>query len=112
MEERQIAKAPIQQQDGVIKDRPVLLLKKLPYLDDWLVCGISSKTFREIKGFDVLIDRSHPDYEITRLQYEGLIRLGFLASLSEKQMKGAIGEISRVTHKKLMNNLIKLLRTK
>ena len=110
MEEGQIVVAPIQQEDGKVKDRPILLLKKLPYENDWLVCGISSKLFREIHGFDIVIDASHPDFKNTRLPFAGLIRLSFLSSISEKRIKGILGKISVNTHRKLINNLRGILK--
>jgi hypothetical protein len=42
MTEGDIALASLPQADGHIKNRPVLLLRRLPPFDDFLVCGIST----------------------------------------------------------------------
>jgi len=39
MKEGDVALSPLPQADGQIKNRPVILLRRLPGFSDWLVCG-------------------------------------------------------------------------
>ena len=43
MNEGDLALAPLPQADGQIKNRPVVLLWRLPPFGDFLVCGISTQ---------------------------------------------------------------------
>ena len=58
-----IIRIPLPQSDGIVKPRPVLLLKKLPPFGDWLVCGITSKLRHEVKDFDILITDNNPEFK-------------------------------------------------
>jgi mRNA interferase MazF len=40
MNEGDIVFAPLPQADGRIKNRPAVLLRRLPPFGDWLVCGV------------------------------------------------------------------------
>ena len=42
MNEGDIALAPLAQADGQIKNRPVVMLRRLPPFGDFLICGIST----------------------------------------------------------------------
>ena len=55
--------AKIQQADGRIKLRPVVVLGKMPPYSDVLVCAISSKLHHEVKGFDDVIDVNADDFK-------------------------------------------------
>ncbi len=43
MQESKIILTPIPQSNGVIKNRPALILRKMPKYQDLLVCGISTQ---------------------------------------------------------------------
>jgi mRNA interferase MazF len=100
-----IIRIPLQQSDGIVKPRPVLLLKKLPPFGDWLVCGITSKLRHEVKDFDILITDIHPDFTNTNLPKPFLIRLGFIGRVQEEKIEGVVGNISDTTYLQLIKNL-------
>ncbi|MBI4649264.1 MAG: transcriptional regulator [Bacteroidia bacterium] len=105
MKEASIVKAAIPQADGKVKLRPALLLRKLHKFDDFLLCGISSKTEHYIDGFDEIIDENDSDFKESGLLQTSLIRLGFLAALPQNSILGSIGVISSERHKRLLHNL-------
>lgn len=105
MKQGDIILFPIQQADGKVKTRPVLLLKQLPGYGDWLGCGISSQLHEYINGFDFILDDSHTDFKTSGLKLPGIIRLGFLSSIPSKKIPGAIGKISPAVVKQLLKNL-------
>jgi mRNA interferase MazF len=91
--------------DQSAKNRPALILRKAPRYNDYLVCGISSQVHEEVKDFDLLIDRNHPDFSSSGLKYEGVVRLFFLAIVREDEIKGSIGKLSRPTLQELQKRL-------
>jgi len=103
--EGQIALTPIPQADGNVKNRPVILLRELPGFKDFLVCGVSSQVRHEIKGFDEIIRANDDDFKGSGLHDDSLIRLGFLAVVPQRNLLGAIGEISVTRHKHLLQKL-------
>lgn len=111
MKEGDIVIAPIQQADGLRKLRPALLLKQMPSFRDWLVCGISTHTEHEVKGFDIRIDQSHTIFKSTGLKTSSIIRLGFLAVIPETQIRGTIGLVSSDIYDQLMANLVNHLQS-
>ena len=96
---------PIPQADGHIKNRPALLLCKMPPFDDALVCGISTQVRHEVAGFDEVIVRQDNDFVDSGLVADSLIRLGFLAVIPESRLLGTIGAIASNRHKRLLKNL-------
>lgn len=109
MEEGKVLKAEIPQADGKRKERPVLLLKRFPPYSDWLVAGISSKLDRATE-LDIIIDVEHPDFPASGLREASLVRTGFVATVPEARIPGAIGELSAETHQRVLNNLIAHLK--
>lgn len=105
MKEGKIILTAIPQADGQIKFRPALILRIMPIYNDFLVCGISTQIKQHIPEFDELISETDSDYKNTGLLQKSLIRLGFLAILKQKSVKGSIGQISEIRYKKLINNL-------
>jgi mRNA interferase MazF len=112
MLEGDVIKAFIMQANGEYKIRPVVLIKKLPYFDDWLVCGISSQTHTLHKGLDILIDKTHPDFEEIGLEHEMVIRAAWLYVYPQSKMEGDIGKISSATLEILHNNLVNFILKK
>lgn len=105
MNEGNIALTPLPQSNGQLKNRPIVLLRKLPPYGDWLVCGLSTQLHQLVPGFDDLLDASHPDFASSGLKASSLIRLGFLAVIPESQLLGAIGEISSDRLRRLLQRL-------
>ncbi len=99
--EGNIILANIPQADGGYKLRPILLLRKLPTYDDYLVCGISTQLHQKIDDFDItLLPNS-----INNLRSTSIVRLSFLSVLSEKEIKGILGNIELTEHQTLLKNL-------
>jgi mRNA interferase MazF len=109
MKEGDITLAALPQSDGNVKLRPVLLLRKLPGYNDFLVCGISTQIHQLIKGFDELIDEKNNAFAETGLRQASLIRLSFLAVLPNSRIAGSIGKIDFQTHRNLLERLAKYL---
>lgn len=77
------------------KDRPVLLLSKLPGpFDDWLICAITSQIRHEVKEWDERIERGDDDFKESGLTVPSLIRIGKIATMEEKVLEGVLGRIS------------------
>ncbi|MBA3352037.1 MAG: type II toxin-antitoxin system PemK/MazF family toxin [Blastocatellia bacterium] len=105
MREGAVALAALPQADGSRKNRPVILLRQLPPFGDWLVCGVSTQLRQHVARFDELIENSAPDFLSSGLKASSVIRLGFLAVLSEANLIGVIGLISQERHRQLLNRL-------
>ena len=106
MKEKEIVLTKIVQSDGNFKLRPVLVLRKMPTYDDFLVCGISTQLHQEIKNFDAILEVNTQ----TNLKSKSLIRLSFLAVLPSKELVKSIGVIDTVLHNLLLNRLSKYLK--
>lgn len=112
MKEADIALTPIPQANGLIKNRPVVLLRQMPSFGDFLVCGISTQLHQEVKGFDDKICVVDMDFTDSGLKATSLIRLGFLAVLPLRNILGTIGFISAERHHLLLGRLCKHLEIK
>lgn len=110
MKDGDVLLAALVQSDGTSKDRPVLLLRRMPPFQDLLVCGISSQLHQAAAGFDELISPAEPDYRASGLKTASLIRLGFLAVLPTASCKGRLGSISAARLKRLRTTLSDYLR--
>ncbi len=107
-----IVAADFMQSDGSIKRRPAILLRAMPLYNDWLICGISGSLNLEIQGFDILLLKGSNDFETSGLDYSGLIRLGFLSTISKERIIGVLGNVSPETYSLLINRLINHLKPK
>ena len=105
MKEADVVLTPIPQADGVIKNRPAIILREMPPYRDFLVCGVSTQLDKEVKGFDEVISDTDEDFQSSGLRTSSLVRLGFLAVLPSRQIIGAIGSISSTRHGKLLKTL-------
>ena len=101
MHEGDIAIAFIQQSDGAIKQRPVLLLRQMPGYGDFLVCGISSQLRQYVKGFDEVLQPTANN----QLRAVSVIRLSNLITLSAQDIDRAIGYIPDALHEDLLRRL-------
>ena len=106
MKEKEIILTKITQSDGNFKLRPVLVLRKMPTYDDFLVCGISTQLHQEIKDFDATLEANAQ----TNLKSKSLIRLSFLALLPSKELVKTIGTIDTTLHNLLLNRLSEYLK--
>jgi mRNA interferase MazF len=109
MKEGDVVLTPIPQADGLIKNRPVILLRELPPYKDFLVCGVSTQLDKEVKGFDELISPTDDDFQSSGLRTTSLVRMGFLAVLPGRRIVGSIGSISQSRRKRLLAALGKYL---
>lgn len=105
MKEADVVLTPIPQADGVIKNRPAIILREMPPYRDFLVCGVSTQLDKEVKGFDEVVSDTDEDFQSSGLRTSSLVRLGFLAVLPSRQIIGAIGSISSTRHGKLLKTL-------
>lgn len=85
------------QGDGQRKMRPAIIIGQVPPFRDWLVCAVSSQLHREVHGLDVPIDARHPDFHCAGLRMPSLVRVAQLATLPDKVIQGAIGDVSPAT---------------
>jgi len=86
--------AHLQQSDGRLKARPVLVLVLMPPYSDLLVCAISSKLKHLTVGFDEIIEREDPDFTESGLKVSSLVRLGMLATIPTNAVLGRLGSVS------------------
>ncbi len=111
MEEGSIVKVPFITADGQIKKRPAVILKVFPAYNDFLCAAISGKLHNEVKGLDVLIEKEHPDFQLSGLPWPSLIRLSYIGTASKESIEGVIGNISQKVHKQLIERLCDFLKS-
>ena len=109
MTDGDIALAPLPQADGQIKNRPVLLLRRLPPFGDFLACGISTQLQHRVADFDELITAADEEFPASGLKADPLIRLSFLAVLPERNLLGRIGKLSTTRRQRLLASLCRHL---
>jgi mRNA interferase MazF len=88
MKQGDVVLTAVPQANGLLKNRPAIVLRELPPYGDFLVCGVSSQLHQRVKDFDEIISLSNPDFTSSGLRSESLIRLGFLAVLPLKAIAG------------------------
>lgn len=93
MREGDIVKLEIRQPDGSLKTRPLLLVKKAPKYNDWIVMAISSQTQQEVKDLDILIEENNEVFRGTGLIKKSIVRVAFINTISGKHIPGAIGRL-------------------
>ncbi len=109
MKEGDVILVPLPQADGQRKPRPAILLRILPPFGDFLVCGVSSQLRQQVRGLDELIMRTDKDFAGSGLKMDSLIRVGFVAIYTERQIIGSVGEISSERHRRLLKQLAEFL---
>lgn len=110
MSEGDVVLTLLPQADGQLKNRPAILLRRMPPFGDFLVCGVSSQLQHAVADFDEIIAPGHADYPNSGLKTASLIRLGFLAALPESSFVGRIGAIAPERHRRLLARLCEHLR--
>ncbi|MBI5142432.1 MAG: type II toxin-antitoxin system PemK/MazF family toxin [Nitrospirae bacterium] len=112
MKEADIILMPLPQADGIVKNRPALLLRELPPFGDFLACGISTRLHQAVPGFDEIISENDADFADSGLLTDSVVRLGFLAVLPRERIRGTIGQIAPARHSRLLVKLSKYLVAK
>jgi mRNA interferase MazF len=103
--EGDVVLAELPQADGQFKQRPILLLRKLPGYGDFLVCGISSQLHQEEAGFDIVLRTGDKEFAATGLKVSSVIRLNFLAVTPVSRMKRYLGKVHSEILETLRSNL-------
>jgi len=109
MNEGDVVLTPVPQANGMVKNRPALLLRELPPFGDFLACGISTQLHQAVPGFDEVIAGSDSDFVTSGLRADSAIRLGFLVVLPRHRILGAVGQIAPTRHARLLARLSKHL---
>jgi mRNA interferase MazF len=109
MKEGDVIVVPMPQADGMVKNRPAIVLREMPPFRDMLVCGVSTQLRQAAKDFDEVISPSDADFISSGLIEESLIRLGFLVVVPRAKIVGSIGSISSERHKRLLQRLSEYL---
>jgi mRNA interferase MazF len=110
MKEGDVALAALPQADHQQKKRPVIVLRKMPFPGDFLVCGVSTQARQQVASFDELISPEDTDFKSSGLLAPSLIRLGFLMVVPGREVVGAIGSVSPERHRRLLQALCDYLR--
>ncbi len=97
--------ARVQQADGQMKPRPMIVLQTMPPFSDFLVVVLSSQLRHEVAGFDDVIDRESSDFSASGLKQASLVRLGLLSTVPNSDLEGKLGEISKQRLERLRNRL-------
>ena len=105
-----MALARIQQADGRMKPRPVVVLQEMPPYRDLLVCAVSSQLRHECPGFDEIISSSDDDFVTSGLKVSSLIRLGLIATIPRTAFLGELGTISTGRLQRLQRRLAAHIR--
>ncbi len=109
MNEGDVILIPLPQSDGKVKNRPAVILRKMPSHGDFLICGVSTQLHQCVTGFDQIIKKEDVDFSRSGLIADSLIRLGFLAVIPSKRVMGSIGAISAERHRHLLKSLSEYL---
>jgi mRNA interferase MazF len=110
MKEGEVVLATIPQADWKSKNRPVIVLREMPFYRDLLVCGVSTQVHRRLDRLDeLMITPADPDFGSSGLLAESLIRLSFLVVIPLKSIAGSIGSISPDRHRRLLRTLAAFL---
>lgn len=102
--------AALPQADGFRKNRPALLLVRLPPFGDSLLCGVSTQPRLIVPDLDEVIAPGAEDFSASGLACASLVRLGYLAVVPLSEVKGTIGRISAAPYRRLMDRLTTYLR--
>lgn len=110
MKEGDVVLTTFRQADGKTKNRPAIILRTIPPFDDFLVCGVSTQLRHRVADLDEIIATTDSDFAQSSLSSTSLIRVGFLAVLSEADLLGDIGSISTERHHRLLRRLVTFLQ--
>lgn len=105
MKQGDVVIVPMPQADGMVKNRPAIVLREMPPFRDVLVCGVSTQLRQAAQDFDEIISPTDADFASSGLKEESLIRLGFLVVIPRNKIAGSIGSISSERHERLLQRL-------
>ena len=105
MQEGDVVLTPVPQANGLLKNRPAIILREMPRFHDMLVCGVSTQLHQQVHGFDELIALTDTDFAVSGLKAAWLVRLGFLAVIPRREILGSIGSIAPERHQRLLRTL-------
>src|SRR5437870_5051340 len=105
MNEGDVVLTPLPQADGRLKNRPAVVLRRMPPFGDFLVCGVSTQLHLLVNNFDDVIQVRDADFAASGLKTASLIRLGYLAVLPASSFIGRIGSIAAPRHRRLLQRL-------
>jgi mRNA interferase MazF len=88
-----------------VKNRPVLVLRRMPPFGDLLVCGVSTQLQHAVTDFDDVIAAEDADFASSGLKATSLVRLGYLASLPQRSFLGKIGVVAVERRSRLLQRL-------
>ncbi len=90
------------------KLRPALVLHEGDR--DVVVAFISSKISPQPTESDVIITKNHPEFPLTGLKVDSVIKLDKIATLSKNLIIGEIGEVGKTIREEVNKKLYKILR--
>lgn len=90
------------------KLRPALVLYEGDR--DVVVAFISSKIPPQPAGSDVIVTKNHPEFPLTGLKVDSVIKLDKIATLSKNLIIGEIGEVGRTIREEVNKKLCNILR--
>ena len=88
----------------------MLLLRRMPPLDDFLVCGFSAQLQQAVPQFDEVITPTDADFAASGLKAASLIGLGYLAVLPQGESRGRIGDVASARRRRLRARLSQFVR--
>lgn len=100
-----VVRVALPQSDGQHKPRPAVLIADFPPFGDWLIVGISGSVGLAVPDLDIVIDRGHPAFDLARLGFPGVIRLGHAHVVPVTWIEGRIGSIDPDTLRQLRERL-------
>jgi mRNA interferase MazF len=112
MNEGEVLLARIQQADGQMKTRPVLLLRIVPPFSDLMVCMVSSQLRHECPSVDEIVRDNDDDFQSSGLKVSSLIRIAVVATLPRKASLGTLGRISDARLKRIRACLAQFIEAK
>ena len=110
MIEGDVVLVQLPQANGLLKNRPALVLREMPPFGDLLVCGISTQLRQAVPALDFILDTGDPDFAASGLKSASVIRLGFLVVLPTSAFIGRIGSLPAIRREQLLDRLCKHLR--
>ncbi len=97
---------------GTSKLRPALLIKRIHGdFDDCLVCMISTQVRHQIQDLKIALSESTPDFPITGLKKESLIRTSRLAVVQSSIFAGKLGRLPTDTFEEVRTRLADWIRS-
>ncbi|RLI76007.1 type II toxin-antitoxin system PemK/MazF family toxin [Archaeoglobales archaeon] len=90
------------------KLRPALVLHEGDR--DVVVAFISSKIPPQPAESDVIVTKNHPEFPLTGLKVDSVIKLDKIATLSKNLIIGEIGEVGKTIREEVNKKLCKILR--